>query len=181
MIERKATGGSDTMNMGMKSELLAPSVQDTKEADLCTEVFGVARDFQKGFGTGAKQKIVDELVVLQDQWRQTTGQCEHDMGIARGEKFSATRSDPLFPSGDLTLGAMAVAAAIVGNGGTMSAAGALIDVTAEFSGATERNGQQHFDVPPTNPLAVALDKGRSRAADEIGHLERRPIHLPFLR
>jgi hypothetical protein len=63
----------------------------------------------------------------------------------------------------------------------MSAAGALIDVTAEFSGTTERHGQQHFDVPPTNPLAVALDKGSSHAADEVGHLEGRPIHLPFLR
>ena len=111
VIGGQSAGGSDTMNMGMKSELLTPGMQDTEEADFCTEVFRVAGHFEKGFRTSAKQKIVDELLVLQDQWRQTTGQCEHNMGVARGEKFSPPGSDPLFPSGGLTLRAVAVAAA----------------------------------------------------------------------
>jgi hypothetical protein len=54
-------------------------------------------------------------------------------------------------------------------------------MAAEFSGTTERYGQQHFDVLPVNPLAVSFDKGSSRGADEVGHLEGRPIHLAFLR
>jgi hypothetical protein len=31
-------------------------------------MFGIAGDFQKGLGTGAKQKIVDDLLVLHSQW-----------------------------------------------------------------------------------------------------------------
>jgi hypothetical protein len=43
--------------------------------------------------------------------------------------------------------------------------------------ATARNGQQHFDVLPAEPLAVSFDESSSRVADEIGHLEGRPAHL----
>ena len=57
----------------------------------------------------------------------------------------------------------------------MSAASAFIEVAAERGGATPPNGQQHFDVLPTDPLAASFDEGVSRGADEIGHLERWPI------
>ena len=53
------------------------------------------------------------------------GQCEDHVQIAGGEKFSSTRSDPAVPSSGLTLRAMAIAAAVIRDGGTMSAAGAL--------------------------------------------------------
>ncbi len=62
----------------------------------------------------------------------------------------------------------------------MPAAGALVEMTAECGSATPRNGQQHLDVLPTNPLAVSLEEGSSRSADEIGHLQRWPAHLFLL-
>src|SRR5260370_22782160 len=55
----------------------------------------------------------------------------------------------------------------------MCAAGALIEMPAERSRTTPRNSQQHFDMLPTDPLAVSLDEGSSSSADEIGNLERR--------
>jgi hypothetical protein len=63
----------------------------------------------------------------------------------------------------------------------MSAARALIEMTAEHGGTTPRNGQQHFDVLPGDPLAASFDECLSRNANQIGHLERWPIHLLFLR
>lgn len=57
------------------------------------------------------------------------------------------------------------------------AAGALIDMTAQCGGTTPRNGQQHFDVAPTNPRAVSFDEVSSRGTDDIGHLEQWPAHL----
>jgi hypothetical protein len=56
------------MYMRMKFELLTPGVQNTEEADFCTEMLGIAGDFERGFRTGAKQKSVDGLLVLQSQW-----------------------------------------------------------------------------------------------------------------
>src|SRR5271155_5058982 len=109
------------------------------------------------------------------------GQCENHVYIAGREKFSATRSDPAVPSSDLTLRAMAIAAAVVRDGGTMPATGALVEMAAECGGTTSPNGQQHFDVLPTEPMAISFDEGISRGADQIGHLEWWPGHLIFLR
>jgi hypothetical protein len=104
------------------------------------------------------------------------GQCEDHMQVARGEKLSTTRGDPAFPGSGLALGTMAITAAVVRDGGTMSTAHALIEMTAECGRTTARNGPQDLDVLPTNPLAVSLDEGSSSGADEIGNLERRPGH-----
>jgi Common central domain of tyrosinase len=70
---------------------------------------------------------------------------------------------------------------VVGDGGTMPTAGALIEMTTECGGTTPRNGQQYFDVLPAEPLAISFDEGSSCAAYEIGHLEGRPAHLLLLR
>ena len=108
------------------------------------------------------------------------GQCEDHVQIAGREKFSSTRSDPAVPSSGLTLRAMAITAAVIGDGGTMSAAGALIEMTTECGGTTPANGQQYFDVLPTEPVAISFDEGLSRGADQIGHLEWWPGHLVLL-
>jgi hypothetical protein len=47
-------------------------MQHAEEADLRAEVSRIACNFKKSFGTGAKQKIVDGLLVLQSEWRQLT-------------------------------------------------------------------------------------------------------------
>ena len=128
------------MNVGMKFELLAPGVQHAEEANLWAEMSRIASDFQKGVGTGTEQEIVEDLLVLQSQWRQAAGEREDHVQVVGRQKFTPTRGDPPFPSSDLTLRAMAIATAVIGDGGTMSATGALVDMTAECGGTTPRNG-----------------------------------------
>src|SRR5215470_7529631 len=62
----------------------------------------------------------------------------------------------------------------------MCAASALIEMPAECGGTTARNGQQHFDMPPANPLTVSLDESSSGCADEIGNLQQRRGHWGHL-
>src|SRR5260370_14939352 len=100
------------------------------------------------------------------------------MDVARREKFSSTCGDPPFPRRGLTLRAVPVAARVVRDG-AMPAAGTLIEMTAQRGGTTARNGPQHFDVLPTEPVAISFQESRSRGADEIGHLQGRPAHLLF--
>ena len=83
-------------------------------------------------------------------------------------------------SGGLTLRAVAISAAVVRNGGTIPATGALIDMAAQCGRTTPCNGQHHFDVAPTNPRAVLFDEVSSRVTDEIGHLKQWPAHLLLL-
>ena len=55
------------MHMRVDVEFLTPGVQHAEEADFCTEMFPIACHFEKGFRTSAKQEIVDDLLVLQNQ------------------------------------------------------------------------------------------------------------------
>jgi hypothetical protein len=76
---------------------------------------------------------------------------------------------------------MTIATAVIGDGGTMSAAHALIEMTTESGGTTTPNGPQYFHVLPTEPVAVSFDECLSGSADDIGHLQRRPVHLLLVR
>ena len=62
----------------------------------------------------------------------------------------------------------------------MSAAGALIDMATESSGATASDGQQDLEVGPAEPRTVARDEVCSRAANDVGHLEPWPTQLLLL-
>src|SRR5712664_4445545 len=166
------------MDMGMESKFLTPGVQHGEEAEFRADVSGVASDFEKSFRTGAEQQIVDDFLILQDQWRELRRKREDHMDVARREKFSLTCGDPAFAGRGLTLWAVSIAAGVVRDG-AMPAAGALIEMTAQAGGTTARNGPQHFDMLPTEPVAVSFDESSSRVADEIGHLQRRPAHLPL--
>src|ERR1700686_1702974 len=156
-------------------------MQYAEEANLRAEVLRITSHFEESFRTGTEQESVEDLLVLQHQRSQPMGQCEDQVQIAGRKQLSSTRSDPAIPSSSLTLRAMAIAAAVIGDGGTMSAAGALIEMTTEGGGTTPANGQQHFDVLPTEPVVISFDEGISRGADQIGHLEWWPGHLFLLR
>src|SRR5260370_30521497 len=123
------------MDMGMEPELLIPGMQHGEEAKFRTEVSGIASDFEKCFRTGAEQQIVDDFLILQDQWRELRRKREDHMDVARREKFSLTCGDPAFTGRGLTLWAVSIAAAVVGDGGTMPAAGAFVKMAAECGGA----------------------------------------------
>src|SRR5258708_5941759 len=108
------------------------------------------------------------------------GQCEDHVQVAGREKLALTRGDPAFPGSDLTLRAVAISAAVIRDGGTMPATGALVEMAAECGGTTSPNGQQHFDVLPTEPVAISFEERIFRGADQIGQLEWWPGHLVFL-
>src|SRR6266481_7420995 len=150
VIERETSGGHHRMNVGMKPDLLVPGVQHTEKTNLCTEVSGIASDFEKSFRAGTKQEIVDHLFVLQHHRGQVVGESEDHVQVVRGEQFSSACGNPPFASSGLTLRAMTITAAVIRDGGTMCAACAFVEMPAERSRTTPRNGQQYFDMPPTD-------------------------------
>jgi hypothetical protein len=56
------------MDIRVKAQFLVPGMENAEEANLSAKMFGIASDFQKGLGAGAKQKIVEDLLVLQSEW-----------------------------------------------------------------------------------------------------------------
>src|SRR6267143_2400546 len=108
VIGRQSTGWHHAMNMWVGREFLTPGMQNTEEADFCTEVFGIAGHFEESFCTGAKQEIVVDLLVLQDQRGQMTRKREDHMDVARWEKLLATCCEPAIASSCLTLRAVQI-------------------------------------------------------------------------
>jgi hypothetical protein len=47
----------------------------------------------------------------------------------------------------------------------MATASAFIEMATECDGATPRNGQEHFDMLPGDPLTASFDECVSRSAD----------------
>src|ERR1700676_259593 len=77
------------------------------------------------------------------------------MHVLRRKKFPATLLEPTFASARLTLRAVPISTRVVGDG-AMSAARALIEMSAEHGRATPRNGQQHFDMLPGDPPTASF-------------------------
>ena len=113
VVRGESAGGDHTMNMRMMFQLLVPSVEDTEEADLGTQMPGMASDFQQGLGAGAKQQIVENLFVLQRQGRQKMRKGEDHVYVAGGQEFLSARLQPAVAGLGLTLGAVPISA---GNG-----------------------------------------------------------------
>jgi hypothetical protein len=87
------------------------------------------------------------------------------MDVGRGEQFAAPGLDPAFAGARLTLWTVSIAATVIRDGGTMSATGALIDVTAECGSATARDGEQDLAMGPADSRSVALDESSSCTAN----------------
>jgi len=46
MVQRESAGGNDTVNVGMKEQVLSPGVQDRDHADLSPQMFRIGCDLQ---------------------------------------------------------------------------------------------------------------------------------------
>ena len=77
VVGSEASCGSHTVDMGMKLEALFPTIEHAEEADLRTQVAGIASELQQGCSTCLKQQVVNHVLVLKREGREFTGQGEH--------------------------------------------------------------------------------------------------------
>ena len=159
----------------MKLQALIPAVEHAEETDLGSEMPWIASDFKQGLSAGVEEQVVDEPLVLQCERSQFTREGEDGMDIACGQKFPFARLEPASARVALATRAMSVSARVVGDGGGVSAAGAAIAMAAQRGGAAAHDGQQHLPVLPVDPPAAAFHKCLSCTANNIGHLQERPV------
>ena len=55
------------MDVRMNLQILPPGVEHTEEADLGAEMLRIGSNLQQRGGAGAKQEVVDDLLVLQSE------------------------------------------------------------------------------------------------------------------
>ena len=175
MVGSETAGGQHAVDMGMMLQSLVPGMEHTEEADLGSKVPGIAGDLQQRGRTGAKQQVVDQPFILQCQRSQFPRQGEDDVHVAGGQQFPFPRLEPAQAGVALAPWAMPVAARVVRDG-SMSAVRAPIAMSAQRGGAATCDGQQHLLMLPGDPLATAFNKGLPCTANDVGHLQRRPVH-----
>jgi hypothetical protein len=73
VIRNKTASGGDTMDMRMMLQPLVPGMQHAEETDLCAEVTRIASNLEQRCGTGSKEQVVDDALVLQREWRDFMG------------------------------------------------------------------------------------------------------------
>ena len=164
------------MHVRVKQQVLPPGVQNAEEADGGSQVFGISRDLQQGVGAGLEQQTVDLLLVLQGERVQLMRQREDDVEVAHRQHFGLSLGDPAVAGRGLTLGTVAIAAGVIGDG-LMPALGALVAMAAQSGGAATLDGAQHFDMRPVQPAPALFDEAGARSANNVGHLDGWPVHL----
>ena len=102
------------MQVRMELEGLTPTMQDGKEADFRTEVFGVGRDGFQSLGCGPEQNAVDSLLVLESDRGNLFRHSEDDMKVRDLKKFGLAILKPLGSGKRLTFWAMAIPARVEG-------------------------------------------------------------------
>jgi hypothetical protein len=82
------------MEMGMKQQVLSPTMEYGKEADFSSQMFGIGCDGGQGLGRSTKQNAVDDLFVLVSDGSDLFGDGEDDMEIMCRENFVHSLLDP---------------------------------------------------------------------------------------
>jgi hypothetical protein len=152
-------------------KFLPPGVKDRKEADPRAEMLRVGGDgFQCG-RTGGKQDFVDHLRILQGEGVELFGNRKHDMEVLDCQQFLLAPFDPLGPGRVLALRAMAIAARVIADA-LMRTVAALFPVSTEFRCPAGFNRTHDAQLLQRQTPACAV-RG-SKAAENVGHLQRRP-------
>jgi hypothetical protein len=164
------------MDVGVMLQLLIPTVEHGEKADLSAQMAGIASHFEQGLRAGLEQQSINDPLVLQGQWGEPTRKSKDHVDVGGRQKVATARLQPLVAGVGLALGTVPIAAGVERDG-AIPAAGAAVAMPAQGGGAAALDGGQHFEMTPADPPPAAFHKLRSRYPDEIGHLQRRPIHL----
>src|ERR1700733_349606 len=106
-------------------------------------------------------------------------QREDDVEVGHGQQLGGACGQPSGACVALALGAVPVAARVIGDG-LMSAAGASIAMAAKRSCAATDDGVDHLAVLGGEMRSMPFQKAVARGTQNVGHLKGGPAH-PFTR
>ena len=129
-VERYAAARHDHVDVRVVGHRRAPAMEHGGGADAGAEVLGIGGDRQQCLGGGAEQQVVDDRLVLVGDRGDLGRQREDDMEIADRQQIGRAGREPILRRRALALGAMAIAARVVGDA-AVAAILAALDMAAE--------------------------------------------------
>lgn len=158
------------MHMRMVLEVLAPSVQDSGDADVGAKVLGIAGNSGERLGCGREQQSVKLGLVLVGDGSERSRQREHHMEVGYWQEFSLARCHPCLSSRPLALRAVAVATGVIGNA-RVGAVLAALDMTAQRCGAANLDRGHDAPLGQAQMRLVGGAPSGAVAAEDIRHFE----------
>jgi hypothetical protein len=153
---------------------LGPGVQDGEKADLSAEMTRVAGDLEQCLRCGAKEDLVDRLLVVPRQGGNFCGHGEHDVEVGNRQKILGTRREPLGTLVPEARGAVAAAAAVVGRV-LGPAVLAPVEMPPERGGAAAPEQREHCLLGGRHRLAIRRNERSAETADDVAQCGRRRI------
>jgi hypothetical protein len=163
------------VDVGVMLEVLAPGVEDGEKADLGPEVLGVGGDLLQGLGGGAEEQAVATARGLQGDRVERRWRSGDEVEILDGEEFRLAGLHPFGGVVGLELGAMAVAAGVVGYL-SVPAPVALLDVSAQLGGPAGGDVVRDAPLPLGEPTAVPFEEWAGLPPEDVGHFDPGPGH-----
>jgi len=158
----------------MVVQVLPPGVQHHQHPDSGAQAFGVSGDFTQRGGSAAHQQIVNDGRVGQSHRAQLGRQREYHMMVLHRQQVLRLLLEPAGAGQGLALGAVAVAARIIGDT-LLAAVQTVLDMPAQCGGATACQVAQGLTLHGRQPAAVAIEKAIGIVPDHIRHFQRRPL------
>src|ERR1700731_2700950 len=84
VIRSEAAGGQHAVDMRMMLQSLIPGVEHAEEANLGSQVPGIAGDLQQSCSAGVKQQVIDQPFILQWERSEFPRECEDDVDRGGG-------------------------------------------------------------------------------------------------
>ena len=153
----------------------APGVEHGGDADAGAEMLGIGGDREQRLGGGPEQQVVDHRLVLIGDVGDLGRQREDDVEVADRQQIGLARGEPVPRRRALALGAVPVAAAVVGDA-AVAAVLARLDMAAERCGAAGLDRRHHLQLAEAQMTGMGRAPGGAMAMEDVGDLQRRAAH-----
>jgi hypothetical protein len=170
-IKGDAAARHNHVDMGMMHQRRSPGVQHGGDADAGAEVTGIGGDRQQRLGRGAEQQIVDDGLVVEGDGGDLGRHGEDDVEVSDWQEIGLARGQPRARRRTLALGAVPVAAAVIGDP-PVAAVFTGFDVTTEGGGAAMLDRRHDFEVMQAQVPGMAGPIGGAGGTEDIGDLQR---------
>ena len=152
-----------------------PAVEHGGKADAGAEVPRIGGDGEQRLGRAAEQQVVDHRLVLVRDRGDLGRQGEDQVEVADRQQIGRARGKPVPCRRALALGAMAVAARVVGDP-AVAAIFAALDVPAEGGRAALLDGRHHLELVEAHMPGIGAAPASPMAMKDVSDLQPRWAH-----
>src|SRR5262249_18618771 len=171
---RDAATGNEAMHVGVVMELLGPGMENSQYSWGAADEAGVAGNIDDGMRCGLHQEGIAVLLVGAQNVAELLRDCDGDVKVGTGQHLELAGLEPALGIIGMTLGAAAIAAAVVGEN-LLGAVIALPEVSSQRCGATGQNVGDGAAMRWQQSRTMGRQVGVRETAEDVGDLDHEGV------